>query len=327
MLEGEDSMRLRTALAGVVLAVALATAADAEPYPAKTVTIIAPAAPGGVTDRMARMLASQLAAAWGNQVIVENKPGANNQIAAEYVARSAADGATLFLSPEATFVVNPYIYGKLQYHLQDFAPITGLFAIYQCLCATPSLPANSVAELIALAKEKPGALNYGTFGVGSSGHLNMEMLAKMAGVKLTAVHYKGAAPATNDVIAGHIQLVSVAIGSAVPQIEGHKLKALGVGSPKRHARLPDIPAVAETVPGYEARSWFGLFAPAKTPAALVDRINGDVREVFKKPELKTFLDREFFEPMTSSPADFLAFIHAEEAKWSKVVQDAGVKLN
>jgi tripartite-type tricarboxylate transporter receptor subunit TctC len=224
-------------------------------------------------------------------------------------------------------VVNPYIYNKLQYHLQDFAPITGLFAIYQCLCANPSLPANSVAELIALARAKPGALNYGTFGVGSSGHLNMEMFAKMAGVKLTAVHYKGAAPATNDVIAGHIQLVSVAIGSAVPQIEGHKLKALGVGSPKRLAKLPDIPAVAETVPGYEARSWFGLFAPAKTPVALVDRINGDVREVFKKPELKTFLDREFFEPMTSSPADFLAFIHAEEAKWSKVVHDAGVKLN
>jgi tripartite-type tricarboxylate transporter receptor subunit TctC len=146
-------------------------------------------------------------------------------------------------------------------------------------------------------------------------------------VQLTAVHYKGAAPATNDVIAGHIQLVSVAVGSAVPQIQGHKLKALGIGSPKRLAKLPDIPAVAETVPGYDARSWFGLFAPGQTPQPLIDRINGDVRKVFEKPELKTFLDREFFEPMTGSPGDFLAFIHAEQEKWSKVVQEAGIKLN
>lgn len=319
-------MLFRVAVAVALLAGGFAAAA-AEPYPAKTVTIIAPASPGGVVDRMSRMLAPQLAAVWGVQVIVENKPGANNQIAAEYVARSAPDGATLFLSPEATFVVNPHIYGKLQYHLQDFAPITGLFAIYQCLCANPALPANSVAELIALAKQKPGALNYGTFGVGSSGHLNMEMFAKMAGVQLTPVHYKGAAPATNDVIAGHIQLVSVAIGSAVPQMQGGKLKALGIGSPKRLAKLPNIPAVAETVPGYDARSWFGLFAPAKTPSALVDRINADVRAAFEKPELKTFLDREFFEPMVSSPEEFTAFIHAEDAKWSKVVHDAGVKLN
>jgi tripartite-type tricarboxylate transporter receptor subunit TctC len=320
-------MKIQSALGLILLACGLGAAAHGEPYPAKTVTIIAPASPGGVVDRMSRMLAPQLAALWGNQVIVENKPGANNQIAAEYVARAAPDGATLFLSPEATFVVNPYVYGKLQYRLQDFAPITGLFAIYQCLCANPALPANSVAELIALAKAKPGALNYGTFGVGSSGHLNMEMFAKMAGVQLTAVHYKGAAPATNDVIAGHIQLVSVAVGSAVPQIQGHKLKALGIGSPKRLAKLPDIPAVAETVPGYDARSWFGLFAPGQTPQPLIDRINGDVRKVFEKPELKTFLDREFFEPMTGSPGDFLAFIHAEQEKWSKVVQEAGIKLN
>jgi tripartite-type tricarboxylate transporter receptor subunit TctC len=301
--------------------------ASAEPYPVKTVTIIAPASPGGVVDRMARILAPQLAAAWGNQVIVENKPGANNQIAAEYVARSAPDGATLFLSPEATFVVNPYIYSKLQYKVQDFAPITGLFSIYQGLCATPTLPAKNVAELIALAKAKPGSLNYGTMGVGSSGHLNMEMFSKMAGVKLTAVHYKGAAPATNDVIAGHIQLISVAVGSAVPLVNGGKMKFLGIGSPKRLAKLPNVPAIAETVPGFDARSWFGLFAPAKTPQPLIDRINADVRKIFEKEEIKTFLDHQFFEPMTNSPADFAAFITAEGAKWSKVAHDAGVKLN
>lgn len=320
-------MTIRLALLVGLMACGFVGAARAEPYPVKTVTIIVPAAAGGVVDRMARTLAPQLAAAWGNQVIVENKPGANNQIGAEYVARANPDGGTLFLSPESTFVVNPYVYSKLQYKLSDFAPISGLFSIYQCLCANPAFPANTVADLIALAKSKPGSINYGTFGVGSSGHLNMEMFAKMAGVKLTAVHYKGAAPATNDVIGGHIQLISVAIGSAVPQMKGGKLKALGIGSPKRLAKLPNVPAVAETVPGYEAASWFGLFGPAKMPRALVDRINADVRKIFEKPEIQQFLDVQFFEPMTNSPDEFAAFIKEEGTKWSKVAHDAGIKLD
>lgn len=305
-----------------------AMAARAAPYPAKTVTLIAPAAPGGVVDRAARMLAPQLAKAWGNQVIVENKPGANNQIAAEYVAHAAPNGATLFLSPEATFVVNPYLYSKLQYDpKRDFVPITGLFRIYHGLIANPSFPPNTVPELIALAKKKPGAINYGTYGVGSSGHLNMELFSRMAGIKLTAVHYKGATPAMTDVIAGHIQMMFVAVGSAVPQVDGHKVKFLAIGSPKRLKKLPNVPAVAETVPGFVAQSWFGLFAPAKTPQPLVDRINADVRKIFQEPEVKVFLDREFFEPMTGTPAEFTAFINTESAKWSKVVHDAGVKIN
>jgi tripartite-type tricarboxylate transporter receptor subunit TctC len=321
-------MTIRSAFIAAFIACSLAGAAQAQTFPAKTVTIIVPASPGGVTDRMARILAPQLAAAWGQQVIVENKPGANNQIAAEYVARSAPDGTTIFLSPEGTFAVNPFVYSKLQYDAErDFAPVTGLFSIYQALVAHPSLAANTVPELIALAKSKPGALNYGTFGLGSSGHLNMEMFAKMAQVKVTAVHYKGAAPALNDVIAGHIQMLFVAVGSARPQVAGGKVKFLGIGSPKRLAKLPDVPAVAETVPGFEATSWFGLFVPAKTPRPVVEKISADVRKIFEKEDVKKFLDTQSFEPMTGTPDAFAAFVKNEQAKWSKVVRDAGVKIN
>jgi tripartite-type tricarboxylate transporter receptor subunit TctC len=322
-------MTIRSALLAVITACGMAAgAAQAQTWPAKTVTLIVPAAPGGVTDRMARILAPELTAAWGQQVIVENKPGANNQIAAEYVARSAPDGTTILLSPEGTFSVNPYLYAKLPYDAErDFAPITGLFSIYQALVAHPSLAANTVPELIALAKGKPGALNYGTFGLGSSGHLNMEMFSKMTGTKLTAVHYKGAAPALNDVIAGHIQMLFVAVGSAAPQVAAGKVKFLGIGSPKRLAKLPNVATVAEPVPGFEAASWFGLFAPAKTPQTIVAKISADVRTIFEKPEIKKFLDTQSFEAMTGTPDAFEAFVKAEAAKWSKVVREAGVTIN
>ena len=183
-------LRVAAALAGIVLA---ATAAPAQNYPSKPVTIIVPASPGGVTDALGRVLAQRFGEAWGQQVIVENKPGANNQIAAEYVAKSPADGHTLFIGPEVTFVVNPSLYGRLGYDpVNDFVPITGLVTINHALIVNPSLPVDNVKDLLALAKAKPGELNYGTFGIGSSGHLNMELLQALAGVKLQAVHYKGA---------------------------------------------------------------------------------------------------------------------------------------
>ena len=321
-------MTIRFALLAGLMACGLATTAQAQTFPSKTVTLIVPAAPGGVTDRMARLLAPELTAAWGQQVIVENKAGANNQIAAEYVARSTPDGTTIFLSPEGTFAVNPYLYSKLQYDAErDFAPVTGLFSIHQALVAHPSFAPNTVPELIKLAREKPGTVNYGTFGLGSSGHLNMEMFAKMTETKLTAVHYRGATPALTDVIAGHIQMLFVAVGSARPQVASGKVKFLAIGSPKRLAKLPEVPTVAEAVPGFEATSWFGLFVPAKTPKATVDKISADVRKIFEKPEVKQFLDTQLFEPMTGTPEEFSAFVKAEQAKWSKVVRDAGVTMN
>jgi tripartite-type tricarboxylate transporter receptor subunit TctC len=305
-----------------------ATAAPAQTYPSKPITIIVPAAPGGVTDSLGRTLAQRFTEAWGQQVIVENKPGANNQIAAEYVAKSAADGHTLFIGPETTFVVNPSLYARLPYDpVNDFAPITGLVTINHALIVNPSLPVDSVKDLLALAKAKPGELNYGTFGVGSSGHLNMELLQALAGVKFQPVHYKGATPALTDVIAGHIQMMFISVGSAVPQWKAGKVKLIAVGAAQRMPLLPEAPTVAEGgLGGYEAVSWFGLLAPAGTPRAIVDKVNGEVRRIFADPEFrKSFLDRQYFQSIVGSPEQLAAYLKSEEQKWSKVIRDAKVK--
>jgi tripartite-type tricarboxylate transporter receptor subunit TctC len=304
------------------------TPATAETYPAKPITIVVPAAPGGVTDALGRVLAKQFTDDWGQQTIVENKPGANNQIAAEYVAKAPADGYTLLIGPEVTFVVNPALYGKLAYDpVKDFTPITGLVIINHALIVNPSLPVDSVKDLIALAKTKPGALDYGTFGIGSSGHLNMEMFQTLAGVKFQAVHYKGATPALTDVMAGHIQLMFISVGSAVPQWKAGAVKVIAVGAKTRMALLPDVPTVAESgLPGYEAVSWFGLFAPAGAPRDIVDKINGEVRRVFADPEFrKNFLERQYFESIAGTPEQLAKYIRTEEPKWRKVIHDAKVK--
>jgi tripartite-type tricarboxylate transporter receptor subunit TctC len=304
------------------------TAAAAQTYPTKPITIIVPAAPGGVTDALGRVLAQRFTDAWGQQAIVENKPGANNQIAAEYVAKSPPDGHTLFVGPETTFVVNPSLYAKLAYDpVKDFTPITGLVSINHALIVHPSLPVDSVKDLIALAKSKPGELNYGTFGIGSSGHLNMELFQALAGVKLQPVHYKGATPALTDVMAGHIQLMFISVGSAVPQWKAGKVKLIAVGAAKRMPLLPEAPTVAESgLPGYDATSWFGLFAPAGTPPDVVAKINDEVRRTFADAEFrKSFLDRQYFDSITGSPEQLADKLRSEEQKWSKVIRDAKLK--
>jgi tripartite-type tricarboxylate transporter receptor subunit TctC len=317
------------ALVASCLVPALA-AAQGTAYPTKPVTIIVPAAPGGVTDALGRILAQKFTDAWGQQAIVENKPGANNQIAAEYVAKSAPDGHTLFIGPEVTFVVNPSLYGKLAYDpVKDFTPITGLVTINHAFIANPSLPAENLKDVIELGKKKPGELNYGTFGIGSSGHLNMELLQALAGVKFQAVHYKGATPALTDVVAGHIQMMFISVGSAVPQWKSGKVKLLAVGAAKRMPLLPEAPTVAESgIPGYEAVSWFGLFAPAGTPREIVAKVNAEVRRIFDEPEFrKSFLDRQYFSSIAGSPEDLAAYLRTEEQKWSKVIRDAKVKAD
>jgi tripartite-type tricarboxylate transporter receptor subunit TctC len=303
--------------------------APAQTYPAKTITIVAPAPAGGVTDILGRALAQRFAAKWGSQAVVENKPGANNQIAAEFVANAAPDGHTLFIAPDGTFVANPSLYPKLPYDpVKSFTPVVGLVIINHALILHPSMAPNSVKELIDLAKQKPGAINYGTFGIGSSGHLNMELLQIMAGVKFQAVHYKGAAPALNDVLAGHIQMMFLSAGSAAPQWRAGKVKFIAVGSAERLPQLPQIPTVSESgLPGYGAVSWFGLFGPAGMPPAVVAKINAEVRGIFAEPEFrKVFLDRYMFQSIAGSPEDLTSFIRAEEPKWRKIIRDANIKV-
>ena len=321
---------MRTWLAVIALSGGLPAAAVAQPvdYPTKPISVIVPASPGGVTDMLGRMLAQRFTQDWGQQVVVENKPGANNQIAAEFVTKAAPDGYTLFVGAETTFVVNPTLYPKLAYDpVKGFSPICGLVSINHALIVNPALPVRNISDLIALARQKPGEINYGTFGVGSSGHLNMELLQALAGVKFTAVHYKGATPALTDVMAGHIQMMFISVGSAVPQWKAGKVNLIAVGAAKRMRLLPEIPTVGESgLPGYQAVSWFGLFGPPGMPAEIVTKINEEVRTTFADPDIKRdFLDRQYFESIAGTPDELASYIKTDEPKWRKVIHDAKVR--
>ena len=303
--------------------------AQAQPFPAKAITLVVSASPGGVTDFIARALGRRFNENLGQPVIVENKPGATNQIAAEFVARSAYDGYTLLVSPEATFVINPYLFAKLPYNpTEDFVPVSGLVRIHQALVLNPSVPVHNIADLIALAKREPATLNYGTYGIGSTGHLNMEMFQAMAGVRLVPVHYKGATPALTDVIAGHIQMMFISVGSAVEPWKAGKLNLLAIGSKERLAQLPDVPTVDESgMSGFEATSWFGVFAPAGIPPAIVDILNSQMQRILSDTRFRsTALEPQFLAPMTGSPQEFAAFIKTDAAKWLRVIRAANVKI-
>ena len=305
-------------------------AANADQYPSKPITLVVTASPGGVTDVLARTIGQHMNKDWGQPVIVENKPGASNQIGTEFVAKSTPDGYTMLVTPEATFVINPWIYSKLPYDPEkDFTPVSGLVKIHQSLVTNSSLPVNNLKELIALAKKEPGRLNYGTFGIGSTGHLNMEWLQSLTGMKLVAVHYKGAAPALNDVISNHIQMMFLSAGSVRQYYKMGKVKLIAVGSPKRLAGYPEVPTIAESgYPGFEAVSWFGLFTPRGTPNDVVEKVNAEVQRAFEDAEFQNkFLKPHMFEPMVGSPKEFSAYIKSEAQKWRGVVRKANLKLN
>jgi len=303
--------------------------ARAQSYPSKPITIVVPAVPGGVSDVMGRLVAQRLMSAWGQQVIVENRGGANHAIGAAMVGKATPDGHMLMVGAETVFVINPTLHaGKLPYDVNDFAPVTGLVRVNQALLAHPSLPAGNIAELIALAKQKPGEITYGGSGIGAAGHVNVALLESMAGIKLTPVHYRGSTPALNDVIAGHVMLTSVALSASVPPYRAGKTKMLAVGSVRRLPEIPEVPATAETLPGYEAVTWFGLFTTAGTPPAIVAKINAEVKALFSE---QAFIDRfitpNMFETMVTSPEEFAAFIKRDSAKWSRVLKEANIKVD
>jgi len=314
-------------LAAVVLLTSLAGAASAQAqsYPARTITLTVTAAAGGVTDVVARALGQRLAEAWGQQVVIENKGGAAHVVGAQSVAKATPDGYSLLVAEAGTFTINPTLYGKgkLPYdEEQDFLPITGIVRINQALIGHPSLPATNVRELIALTKKKPGELTYGTAGIGSAPHMNMVLFESMAGVKLQPVHYRGAAPALTDVMAGHVNLMSVSVSLALPPSRAGQVKIFGIGSSKRLPAAAEIPTVAESgLPGYEASTWFGLFAPAGTPREIVEKINVEVATILADPQFREkFLAPQMFEPMASTPEAFADYIGAQRRKCAEVIR-------
>jgi tripartite-type tricarboxylate transporter receptor subunit TctC len=321
------SILIRT-LAALALVVSTG-AVQAQTYPNRTITLIVPAAPGGVSDVMGRLIAQRLTEAFGQQVIVENKGGANHVIGAAMVGKAVPDGHALMVAAETVFVINPALHGgKLPYDVNDFAPITGLVRINQGLLAHPSLPANTIAELITLARQRPGEITYGSSGFGAAGHVNMALLESMAGIKLAPVHYRGATPALNDVLAGHIMLTSVSLSASVPPYRAGKAKMLAIGSKERRPELPEVPTTAETVPGYEAVTWFGLFTTAGTARETILKINAEVQKLFNDPAFRErIITPNMFESMVSSPEQFAEFIKRDTAKWAKVLHDANIKVD
>jgi tripartite-type tricarboxylate transporter receptor subunit TctC len=320
-----EGLRIALTLACIGLS---AAPAHAQAYPTKPVTIVVTLAAGGAADVIARALAQRLSEEWGQPVVVENKGGANNQVGTTAVARSAPDGHTLLLTPEHTFTVNPYLYRKLSYDpAKDFIPVAGLVSISQALVVHPSLAMQNVGDLIAAAREKPGGINYGSLGVGSGPHLSMELLQSMSGTKLNAVQYKGAAPALTDVIAGHVPMMFVSTGLIVQPWKAGQLRPLGVGSRERLAQFPDLPTLAETLPGFTAVVWFGLFAPSGTPRDVVVKINNAVQRILADRDFRDrFLTPNLYEPMSGSPEQFAEQIHLDAERWQKVIRDAKLAI-
>ena len=304
---------------------AATAAAQAQDYPTRPITFMVTAAPGGVTDVVARAVGQRLSEKWGQQVIIENRGGAAHTVAMSAVAKAAPDGYTLLVADAGAVTINPILYkGKLPYDEEkDFTPVTGLVRVSQALLGNPSLPAKNVSELIALVKAKPGELTYGTAGIGSALHMNMLLFESMTGANLVPVHYRGASPAITDVIAGHVNLLSVSISLVLQSHREGRLKIFGIGSKQRLAQAMDIPTVAENgLPGYEAAAWFGMHARAGTPRDVVMKINAEVQRILSDPAFQEkFMAPQMFESMADTPEGFQNFIKDETQNWAKVIRE------
>jgi tripartite-type tricarboxylate transporter receptor subunit TctC len=308
-------------------AVSLLSSAALAQYPNKPIRVVVPFPAGGTTDILARAASQKMSEAWGQPVIVDNRPGAAGNIGAELVAKSANDGYTLLMGTVGTHAINTALYAKMPYdHVKDFVPIVLVAGVPNVLVIHPSVPANSVQELIAYGKANPGKLNFASSGSGTSIHLAGELFKVSTGVQMQHVPYKGSAPALTDLMGGQVQLMFDNLPSALPHIRAGKLKALAVTSSKRAPALPDIPTIAETgVAGFEASSWFGLLAPAGTPRDVVVKVNAEVAQWLASPDAREKLTTAGANAAGGSPEDFASHIAAETAKWAKVVKESGAK--
>jgi len=325
---GEDLLMSRLMCLLPLVFLGAVEAAMAQSWPTKPVRFLVGFAPGGSTDIVARLIAQEMGKNIGQQVVVENRPGAGSAIAAELTAKSPPDGHTIFACTTGVFAIMPFLYSKLGYNYEkDLVPVTQTGSLPYIIDLHPSLPARNVREFIALARSRPGQITYASSGIGTASHLSAEYFRSAAKLDLLHVPYKGTGNAMADLLAGQVVLMFDQPVSSMPVVQAGKLRVLGITSSKRFQTLQDIPTVAEQgLPGFEAISWSGVCAPGGTPRPVVDRIQAEVAKVLKVPEIRDRLLRDGIEPVGNTPEEFLAHTRREAQKWSKVVRDANVKV-
>ena len=313
-------------LAIATLILAVPPAGAAETYPSRPIRMIIPSGAGGITDILGRVLAPRLTESLGQQVVVDNRPGASGIVGSQIVAKAAPDGHTL-LMVFPSHPVNQSLFPNVPYDtITAFAPITLVSAVSPVLIVNGQFPAKSVQELIVIAKEKPGALNHGSVGGSSMGHLAAELFRSMAGIQITFVTYKGAPQVLTALLSGEIQFYLIgSAGTVVPHVKAGRLRALGVGARQRITALPEVPSISETLPGYEARGWNGILAPAGTRKPVIERLNREIVQIVHSPEFGKVLAAEGATPVGNTPAEFDAVIRADVKKWEKIIRSAGIK--
>jgi len=315
---------LAALLCGAVPMLAVA----AEAWPTKPVKMIVPFAAGGATDVVARLLAQKLGEAWGQTVVVENRSGAGGNIGADLVAKSAPDGYTILMASGSILTANEYMYKSMPFNAQrDLVPITNVASGPQVVVVPMSLPVKTLQDLIAYAKANPGKVNFGSAGVGTQTHLAAENFAAAAGIDIVHVPYKGESAAITDLIGGQIQLAVTNLGAALAYVKQDKLRALAVTSPQRNAQLPDVPSASEVLPGFQNAGWFGLVAPAGTPKAIIDRIQGDTAHILRSEQFRVRLAQQGMAPVGNTPEQFAKAIQEESALWKRVIAQRGLQAH
>ncbi|VTU18837.1 Argininosuccinate lyase [Variovorax sp. PBS-H4] len=310
----------------LLLPLLFASVVHAQTWPAKPVRLIVPFAPGGPADVLARVMGQELSDALGQPFIVENKVGAAGNIGVEQIAKAAPDGYTLGIVPVGNVAVNPSLFPSLPYKASELAPVAMLATVENVLAVNAEVPARSLKELLALAKQKPGTLSFASPGAGSQAHLAGELMALEADVKLIHVPYKGVGPAINDLVGGQVTMMFGSVSAVLPHVKSGKLRALGVASLKRSAAMPDLPTIAEQgLPNFEAVSWYALMAPAGTPAAVIDRLNAESTRSLARPAIKEKFAAQGLEPGSGKPQDLAATIRTETARWSEVIKKQNIK--
>lgn len=322
------ALQLSAAIFGAAFAAMLACATASAAFPERIIKIIVPQAPGGGTDAIARVLAQEMAKDLGGTVIIENKAGAGTIVGTQAVVTSEPDGHTLLMGTFAS-AVNSSLVAKLPYDVnRDLAPVALVARAFNIVVVNPKSPLKSVGDLIAAAKAEPGKLSYGTYGTGTSAHLGGELFKSLAGVDMTAVPYKGSAPAITDLLGGQIQLMFTTVSSAAALIEAGQLRALAVTSAERSPAFPQLPTVAEAgVPGYVLENWYGLFAPGKTPPEIIDRLNRAAGKAFLSDTFRKIAANEGLVMVPAPPEEFARYFQGEEARWRKLIHDAGIKAD